>query len=157
MTDGLKTLIKNQHKRRAQVTAQLQTSFPKRSRKKRSFSSLFYFLIALIFIVGISLIVWDGILVSRPLPSPILQAEESTTTPISEPIPTETEAPLLSQVCTDVPDGQLHVRLAPGEGSAVRGYLAEGETVQFALSMSQKIHFTSRPPPRQVPFRVSCH
>lgn len=45
----------------------------------------------------------------------------------------------IRQVCTDVPGGYLHVRFTPGEGSAVRGYLAEGETVRPALTKSGKL------------------
>ncbi len=37
------------------------------------------------------------------------------------------------QVCTNIPDGRLHVRFTAGDGSEVRGYLAEGEPVQVAL------------------------
>ena len=33
-------------------------------------------------------------------------------------------------VCTGVSNGKLHVRFAPGDGSAVRGYLHEGELVE---------------------------
>ncbi len=43
------------------------------------------------------------------------------------------------QVCTDIPDGRLHVRFAAGDGSEVRGYLAEGETVQAALASDDQL------------------
>ncbi len=36
------------------------------------------------------------------------------------------------QICTHIPNGRLHVRFEAGDGSEVRGYLAEGETVQLA-------------------------
>ena len=42
-------------------------------------------------------------------------------------------------VCTDIPNGRLHVRFAAGEGSEVRGYLAEGETVQLALEPAGEV------------------
>ena len=42
-------------------------------------------------------------------------------------------------VCTDIPDGRLHVRFAAGDGSEVRGYLVEGETVQLAPSLDGKM------------------
>jgi hypothetical protein len=46
---------------------------------------------------------------------------------------TATHAPLESvdvrRVCTRTQAGRLHVRFEPGEGSDVRGYLAEGESV----------------------------
>lgn len=47
--------------------------------------------------------------------------------------------PVAMMVCTDIPNGRLHVRFAAGEDSEVRGYLAEGETVQFALEPAGKI------------------
>ena len=42
--------------------------------------------------------------------------------------------PVTLKVCTDIPEGRLHVRFAAGDGSEVRGYLAEGEAVQVALA-----------------------
>jgi hypothetical protein len=54
--------------------------------------------------------------------------------------PTATpETSFTMQVCTNIPQGRLHVRFAAGEGSDVRGYLAEGETIQAATD-SQTIH-----------------
>jgi hypothetical protein len=44
--------------------------------------------------------------------------------------PTASDAAVIMQVCTDIPNGRLHVRFTAGEGSEVRGYLIEGETVQ---------------------------
>jgi hypothetical protein len=44
-------------------------------------------------------------------------------------VPAHTAAPTPLRVCTDIPDGRLHVRFAAGDGSEVRGYLAEGESV----------------------------
>jgi hypothetical protein len=44
--------------------------------------------------------------------------------------------PAIMQVCTNIPQGRLHVRFAAGEGSDVRGYLAEGEEVQIAIANS---------------------
>jgi hypothetical protein len=41
--------------------------------------------------------------------------------------------PVAMKVCTDIPDGRLHVRFAAGDGSEVRGYLAEGEVIQVAI------------------------
>lgn len=47
--------------------------------------------------------------------------------------------PVAMQICTHIPNGRLHVRFAAGESSEVRGYLAEGETVQLAPSVDSKI------------------
>jgi len=55
---------------------------------------------------------------SSPSPSPTANAAIAIT-------PT----PVVMQVCTDIPDGRLHVRFAAGDGSEVRGYLAESESV----------------------------
>jgi hypothetical protein len=46
--------------------------------------------------------------------------------------------PVEMKVCTDIPNGRLHVRFAAGEGSEVRGYLIEGETVQLAPTSNGK-------------------
>jgi len=46
--------------------------------------------------------------------------------------------PVEMRVCTDIPNGRLHVRFAAGEGSEVRGYLVEGETVQLAPAADGK-------------------
>ena len=50
-------------------------------------------------------------------------------------LPTSTQQPnfVVRQVCTDIVDGRLHVRIAPGEGSEEVGYLTEGEQVKLAL------------------------
>jgi len=40
--------------------------------------------------------------------------------------------PVAMKVCTNIPDGRLHVRFAAGDGSEVRGYLTEDETVLLA-------------------------
>lgn len=67
----------------------------------------------------------------------------ATTSPSASPSSTSTTAPatpIAMQVCTDIPDGRLHVRFAAGSGSEVRGYLAEGETVQLALASDDKLN-----------------
>lgn len=61
-----------------------------------------------------------------------------TASPSAFPLPSSTSTtimatPVAMMVCTDITDGRLHVRFAAGEDSEVRGYLAEGETVQVAL------------------------
>ena len=47
--------------------------------------------------------------------------------------------PVAMMVCTDTPNGRLHVRFAAGDASEVRGYLAEGETVQLALATNAEV------------------
>ncbi len=54
----------------------------------------------------------------------------ATVAPSPSPAPSATpvvlKAPIYA-VCTNVPDGRLHVRFAPGDASEVRGYALEGE------------------------------
>jgi len=64
--------------------------------------------------------------------------------PSASPAPSATSTtimvtPVAMMVCTDIPNGRLHVRFAAGEGNEVRGYLAEGETVQFALEPAGEV------------------
>jgi len=65
------------------------------------------------------------------------QKTETTTTPSASSSasasPTFMATPVAMKVCTDIPDGRLHVRFAAGDGSEVRGYLTEGESIQVAL------------------------
>ncbi len=60
-------------------------------------------------------------------PSPVFPSASST---IMVPAPTKVV------VCTNIPNGKLHVRFAPGDQSDVRGYLTDGESV--TLSGEQK-------------------
>lgn len=48
--------------------------------------------------------------------------------------------PVALKVCTDIPEGRLHVRFAAGDGSEVRGYLTEGEAVQVALGSDGELN-----------------
>ena len=40
-------------------------------------------------------------------------------------------------VCRNVPEGRLHVRIAPGEGNAEAGHLTEGEVVTISTTPTQ--------------------
>ncbi len=53
--------------------------------------------------------------------------------------PTIMATPVAMMVCTDIPDGRLHVRFAAGDGSEVRGYLTEGETIQVAIDSEDEV------------------
>ncbi len=53
--------------------------------------------------------------------------------------PTFMATPVAMKVCTDIPDGRLHVRFSAGDGSEVRGYLTEGEAVQIALDPNSEL------------------
>ena len=63
-------------------------------------------------------------------PSSSVSVSVSATISPSEAVPTKQVA---RQVCTNIPDGRLHVRFTAGNGGEVRGYLTEGEPVQVAL------------------------
>jgi hypothetical protein len=65
-------------------------------------------------------------------PSPPVSPSTSTSA-------TVTATPVEMKVCTDIPNGRLHARFAAGEGSEVRGYLVEGETVQLAPASDGKM------------------
>ena len=74
--------------------------------------------------------------VSTETTSPSVSPLTSTSTNIS---PTFMATPVAMKVCTDIPDGRLHVRFAAGDGSEVRGYLTEGEAVQIALDSNSEL------------------
>ena len=58
------------------------------------------------------------------------------------------------KVCTDVPNGHLHVRLSPGERSESLGYLDEGEPVEIAM-VNGKLESKNRPGQRLMGVPVS--
>ncbi len=69
---------------------------------------------------------------------------DATASPSAFPLPSVTSTtimatPVAMMVCTDIPDGRLHVRFAAGEDSEVRGYLAESETVQLAIDSDNEV------------------
>lgn len=80
---------------------------------------------AMYFAVQITTPKADGTATALPSASPSVYVTSSFTS-----VPATL---VVMQVCTDIPDGRLHVRFAAGNGSEVRGYLAEGEVVQVAL------------------------
>lgn len=62
--------------------------------------------------------------------TPTLTQVTPSPLPVTLTLPPPSEKPAVTRtVCTNIPNGQLHVRFEPGEGSNVRGYLLEGETV----------------------------
>ena len=65
--------------------------------------------------------------------TPTLTQVTPSPIPSTPTLPLPTEEPIVMRtVCTNIPNGQLHVRFEPGEGNSVRGYLLEGETVALA-------------------------
>ena len=75
------------------------------------------------------------------LTSPKLEvtASPSASPSVRAPTTTSMATPVAMLVCTDIPNGRLHVRFAAGEKNEVRGYLAEGETVQVALDPNREM------------------
>lgn len=69
-------------------------------------------------------------------PSSSVSISVSATNSPSEAVPTKQVA---RQVCTEIPDGRLHVRFTAGNGGEVRGYLTEGEPVQVALDLAGEL------------------
>ncbi len=63
--------------------------------------------------------------------SPSASSSKSTATTVPA-------TPITMKICTHIPNGRLHVRFAAGDSSEVRGYLAEGETVQLAPATDSK-------------------
>ena len=75
------------------------------------------------------------------LTSPKLEvtASPSASPSVRAPTTTSMATPVAMLVCTDIPNGRLHVRFVAGEKSEVRGYLAEGETVQVAIDPNREM------------------
>lgn len=146
MSSELKALLEKQRGRRNQVMTQLATIAPvpamnRRPQGMKNSEILIYISLGFILNIGIFLMALEAVQVSKPLPvfrpSPMALP---TIQPTQMTFLTETEkADGNYMVCTNVSAGHLHVRLAPGEGSAVRGYLTEGQTVQPAISKSSKL------------------
>jgi len=62
--------------------------------------------------------------------TPTLTQVNPSPLPMTPTLPPSTEEPIVMEtVCTNIPNGQLHVRFEPGNTSTVRGYLLEGEIV----------------------------
>ena len=118
---------------RAQRTHSPATLLRKRGRDLVSVLAVIVILIAsgaaMFFAVQLTTPKTDATAVAPPSASP---APSATSTTIMV-------TPVAMMVCTDIPNGRLHVRFAAGEGSEVRGYLAEGETVQLALEPNNQM------------------
>ena len=118
---------------RAQRAHSPATMLRKRGRDLLSALAVIVILIssgaAMFFAVQLTTPKTDAIAVASPSASP---APSATSTTIMA-------TPVAMMVCTDIPNGRLHVRFAAGEGNEVRGYLAEGETVQLALEPNNQM------------------
>lgn len=79
--------------------------------------------VAMFFAVSVATLKADATATTLPSSSAFPSTSTSTSVP-----PTS----IVMQVCTDIPNGRLHVRFTAGEASEVRGDLIEGETVQVS-------------------------
>lgn len=138
-----------QRKQREAALAQIKMALPAKQRMKRlsPFALLILVLALLISGTALAFLVFgqlahpftDAPMLSSP-PADVLVVVTVTSnvaTPelVSDPAK-EIVMPELRQVCTGLPGGRLHVRFTPGEGSDVRGYLVDGETVQAAIEVN---------------------
>jgi len=96
-------------------------------------------------LMGIAILAASGtaMYLAVTLTTPKADARVTTSTSLNAPTgfaiypavsmsPAASDTSVFMQVCTDIPNGRLHVRFTAGEGSEVRGYLIEDETVQVS-------------------------
>ncbi len=126
---------------RARRLARKQTATSAPRRRGRGWSSVFTLLGILFASVG----VFVGMMFlsaastgASSAPAATSASSQTTKMPV-----VATDAVVLAQVCTNIPDGRLRVHFKPGNGSEVRGYLAEGEEVQIVLSPDGEIESQS--------------
>jgi hypothetical protein len=142
-----------QRKRREAAFARLQVAPPTHKRMKRPspFALLILVLALLLGGTALAFLVFEQ-LVRSSIDAPLLSGPPATvlvvvTAPINvatqelaSDLTKEMVMSDLRQVCTGVPGGRLHVRFTPGEGSDVRGYLVDGETVQAAIKVNSEVN-----------------
>jgi hypothetical protein len=136
-SDDLQKLFTAQRQRREQMTTLLGQRYPGRTRSPETTSprKLFWIvlctlLIALGFISALTL---EFIPVAAEVPPTraAMLTESPTSTLLVTPEISASPAVLITaRVCTGETGGHLHVRLEPGQGAAVRGYLSENEIVR---------------------------
>lgn len=92
--------------------------------------ALFLVFAAILTLIGMAgVAIFFAVRLTTPNMAPTITASPSSTPSATNPPPTLMATPVVMRVCTDIPDGRLHVRFAAGDGSEVRGYLAEDESV----------------------------
>jgi len=70
--------------------------------------------------------------------TPTLTQVTPSPLPVTPTLPAPTETADIRKVCTNIPNGQLHVRFEPGNTGTVRGYLLEGEIVTLAKEQVER-------------------
>lgn len=135
---------------RARRLARKQTATSVPRRRGRGWSSVFTLLGILFASVGVFVGMMFLSAASTGASSAPTATSASLQTAILLAVPPSTKMPIvatdvvvLAQVCTNIPEGRLRVHFKPGNGSEVRGYLAEGEEVQIVLSPDGEIESQS--------------
>ena len=148
---AIEACFTEQRKKREAALVKLQVALSAKQRMKHPSPFALLFLVLALFIVGTALALPEFEQMARPsmdlpelfdAPTTVLvvvTAIGNVATPeLAFDLPTVTTAPDLRHVCTGVPGGHLHVRLTPGQGSEVRGYLIDGETVRAATEAHRR-------------------
>jgi hypothetical protein len=95
-------------------------------------------MLAIVFVLLVGLYLWATYSFAKSLNADTATKASLFSAPVALPSVTATDpASVSAKVCTNIPDGRLHVRFTPGDGGEVRGYLVEGETVQITLVNGQ--------------------
>ena len=107
-----------------------------------SIESRFVWTIVIAVILTFSIYVWSMVFFAGSLNANAVRVSASPLPSVavataSKSVMATDFASVSAKVCTNVPNGRLNVRFNPGEGSDVRGYLAEGETVQILFVNGQ--------------------
>lgn len=133
----LQKLFTAQRQRREQMATLLEQRYSGRIRAHKNTSPrklLGVVVCALLVTLGfISAFTWEFMPVTAnasPTQAAMLSENPTSTLPVATKTLAPLEEVLTAQVCTGEAGGHLHVRLEPGEGAAVRGYLSENETVR---------------------------
>jgi hypothetical protein len=134
--EELEKILAAQRARRTARAVQ-HSPAPREKRFVGSFErSMRMLVIVFVLLVGLSL--WATYSFAKSLNADTATKASLFSAPVVLPSATATDpASVSAKVCTNIPDGRLHVRFTPGEGGEVRGYLVEGETVQIALVNGQ--------------------
>jgi len=129
-TDQLKQILQDQRSRR--LAKKSTTSHPGKGMSWKTFLTLLGVALISIGVFIVMIYLSKPGASSTPAPETAIYPATAASSAMA-PAPTSTQA----KVCTHIPNGRLHVRFTPGEGSEVRGYLAESENVQVALNNGQ--------------------
>ncbi len=132
-TDQLKQILQDQRSRRM-----AKKPIPSPPGKGMNWKTFFTLLGVTLISIGVFIaMIYLSNSSAASAPAPETTIHPATVSPT---VTTLVPTPVISasaKVCTRIPDGRLHVRFTQGDGSKVRGYLAEGENVQVVLNNGQ--------------------